>query len=160
MYYIIFNLLILFYLPSELKKVRIEALLMSLIAPLSTLWNSFTLWKIEADIRRNCTGQAISIVDAVFRLWSIRITIVDGAYIPYDYFFQKTEDYDAVYFRNQSEMGGEISPYYMRNYNDYTTDTDFIVQVPSGTSDELKNRIIAFINQYTLAGKVFRIEGI
>ncbi len=159
MYKIDFRILIQMLIPSLIKKPRLTALLVVLFFPFKLIWDKFTTFRKFTQLQLNCTGQVIyleRLLNLMFNNGNSGITIVDGSFTIRFYLSNKNEGFEAVYFTNKSE---DIEAIYLQNKSDFFYDFDFLVQIPTSINlTELdKNRLIAIVQKYAIAGKTFNI---
>ncbi len=159
MYKIDFEILIQMLIPSLIRKPKLTALLVVLFFPFKLIWDVFIDFRESVLLQLNCTGQVIyleRLLNIMFNNGNEGIVIVDGSFSAQFYLSNKLEGFEAVYFSNKSE---NLEANYLQNKSEFIYDFDFLVKVPTSINlTELdKNRLIAIVKKYAIAGKTFNV---
>lgn len=146
-------------LPSLLRKPKLQALLVSLLAPFSQTWeNGFLPHKVLSQRRLQCTGQVASLRYTVSLITGIEIDIVDGSFVDVLYLNNASEAYTPIYVVTANETPAQ-SPLYLQNDSEnVAANADYVIQVPDGTSETDKARINSLAAKYNLAIMIYKIE--
>lgn len=149
-----FDRLLLWLLPTFLRKAAWLAWLTALITPVKSLYVEFVAYAAFSDYRLAGTGQVVSIqrvlndrFDATLR----RISIIDGERFTRQYIFTAEEN-KPVY----------LGTMYIHDKDDYEdSGVDFIVVLPvdvyQSLNDNTLSELKANLNFYHLPGKRYKI---
>jgi len=154
-YNVDWNKLVLWLLPTFLRKPKIYALLTSAIWPIKQLHDDWLVFREENLYRLAHNGQTCYFRGALndaFDNIDRRITIENGLAISPNFVY-KVEENKHLY------LG--LQPIYLYSSADSRDGgVDFIVKVPGQIIREQSDRLIAEIEYYRQAGKRYKIEAI
>ncbi|WP_136464955.1 hypothetical protein [Flagellimonas onchidii] len=159
-YIVDYRKLIIWLVPTFLRKVKLIAWLQVLIAPIKGLYNDFLKYRKKVDYKLNHNSQVCylqKVLNDAFDNESKRIYIENGIFIQALYVYAPKEELPVYvgtqYIYSDGDLtGGQI---------------DFIVNVPIGLkpSDPIAlegflSDMRALVNEYKLASKTYNIKWI
>ena len=144
MYNLDIKKVVIYLLPTVLRKPRIIAYLNAISIPFESVLNALSNYRLMLNKEVAITPQKCYLrkfLNDKFDVNLRRILIEDSVSLPITYVFLESEN----------------SPKFLPFYLSDTEGVNFIVKVPISLQN-IENQIIDFINKYKLPSKKFRIE--
>lgn len=160
-YSINWDKLVIYLLPTFLRRPFFIGYLRALTAPLESLYYSWHNWRLDNIYKLEHTGQVCSLRGSLndkFDVVERRIWIGDGQMNPTTYIYTEAEAQDVFTNTESEPKGGTLFVYTEAETAD--TGLDFIVYVPFGILNTQIYAIRAHINFYKAGGKRYAIIGI
>lgn len=134
------------------------AWLKCMVSAVQSLHSTFLSFVVSIKYRMHLSGQVIYLehyLNDLFDLTERRIYIADGTPQAAPFLFNKAEN-NPIYIYNKSE---DEDPFYLYNKDEYSSQDDFIVNVPDAIplTPDLLNIIRAAVNKYRQAGSRYSI---
>jgi hypothetical protein len=155
MYNIDFKKIIVWLLPTFLRKPKQIAWLIALLNGVKWLYSNFIDWKSKQEFNLQINGQVVyleKLLKAEYLTTTEHIRITDGNRVSRAFIFPKLDD-KPIWLGTQIIYTKE---FYSEEY------VSFYVDVPAGlfnelTEDELR-KMYALVDKYKVAGRIFKIR--